>query len=162
MTQDLSNALKEGMRFFASGVGVVTANSPTGERHAMTASSVTSVSDAPPSILVCVNTSARIASAVDNSEYFSVNVLSESHENVSRNCATPSNGDAKFSEGNWVKCDDTGLYYLDDSPAVFICKRAKALTHGTHNIYVGDLTKIIFSDKKEKLLVYANGGYHYI
>ena len=52
---ELGMAMKMGMRRLASGVSVLSTRSDDGERHAMTVSSVTSVSDNPASLLVCVN-----------------------------------------------------------------------------------------------------------
>ena len=48
------------MRFLASSVSVVSAKDSDGKLYAMTASSVTSLTIEPPSILVCVNKGASI------------------------------------------------------------------------------------------------------
>lgn len=160
--QDLSAALKQGMRFLASGVCVVTAQTENNERVAMTASSVTSVSDAPPSLLVCVNQQARIDEAMAATEHFAINVLSHAQEEVSQICSQPSEGDDRFQSGNWVQDPESQLYYLDDALSVFVCKRVKSVAHGTHNIHIGNIESVKLGSDEAKMLVYANGGYHYL
>lgn len=160
--EDLAQALRQGMRNLASGVCVITAQTAEGERVAMTASSVTSVSDNPPSLLVCVNTQARIDAAMQGTAGFTVNVLSKDQEAVSNSCAAPSEGDSRFQQGNWERDEASGLYYLHDAHAVFICEKTQVVPYGTHNIYIGDIRKVVLGNSASELLVYANGGYHYV
>ncbi|MFT5083013.1 MAG: flavin reductase [Lentisphaeria bacterium] len=160
--QDLSAALKKGMRLLASGVCVITGKTQSGERVAMTASSVTSVSDNPPSLLVCVNKEAKMDAALAMTEGFTVNVLSKEHEHVSNTCAKPSEGDNRFNSGNWALDDGSGLYHLADALTVFICEKKQVVPYGTHNIYIGDISKVIVSENGPEILVYANGAYHYL
>ncbi|PCK09019.1 MAG: flavin reductase [Alteromonadaceae bacterium] len=160
--QELSSALKQGMRYLASGVCIITAQMPDGERVAMTASSVTSVSDNPPSLLVCVNQQAKLDMALTHTDKFNVNILSRDQEDLSNNCARPSQGDSRFQSGNWVKDSNSDIYYLEDALAVFLCEKKKVVAHGTHNIYIGDIWKVHVSDGSSNILVYANGAYHYL
>ncbi len=159
---NLGDALKKGMRNLASGVCVITALTENGKRVAMTASSVTSVSDTPPSLLVCVNKSARLDGALSKTGDFSVNVLSKDQEEISTTCAKPAEGDSRFSVGNWIIDQNTGLSYLDDALSVFICAKTRVVPYGTHNIYIGDITKVHFGDGEPDILVYAKGAYHNI
>ena len=159
---NLALALRQGMRNLASGVCVITAKSASGERLAMTASSVTSVSDNPPSLLVCVNKLARIDTALASTEGFTVNVLSRDHEDVSNICAAPSEGDSRFQSGEWLLDEKSGLYFLGDALSVFFCQKKQTVPYGTHNIYIGNIEKVMLGDPSAELLVYANGTYHYL
>jgi len=159
---NLPQALKDGMRFLASGVCVVTAVAENGERAAMTASSVTSVSDDPPSLLVCVNKQAAISTALGQSSAFAVNVLNQNQQSVSVNCATPGEGEKRFTEGNWAIDDVTGLSYLTDALSVFICEKQKVTPYGTHNIFIANVTNVILNRSESPILVYAKGAYHSI
>ncbi len=160
--QDLAQALKQGMRNLASGVCVITAQTKDGERVAMTASSVTSVSDNPPSLLVCVNKTAKMDVALSDTERFTVNVLSKAQEEISNNCARPAEGDSRFQSGNWQMDKSTGLYFLEDALSVFFCESKQIVPYGTHNIYIGNIDKVIVGENHAELLVYANGTYHYL
>ena len=128
----------------------------------MTASSVTSVSNDPPSLLVCVNKSARMDFILSDSDYFCVNILSSGHQDVSEICATPTKGDERFSVGAWSAHRMHGVHHLEDAPAVFLCKKERAIAHGTHTIYIANLVEALVHPEKQQHLVYADGQYHHI
>ena len=99
---------------------------------------------------------------MQETQYFCVNILSSAQQQVSEVCATPDLGEERFAVGSWQQHELTGLYYLDHSPAVFVCCKASVLEHGTHSIYVADITEVLVSDIKQEALVYADGRYHYL
>ncbi|MDO6424197.1 flavin reductase family protein [Saccharophagus degradans] len=155
----LAQQMRDGMRRLASGVCVVTANNLLKQRFAMTASSVTSLSDNPPSLLVCINTDSRINQPLLETQSFCINILSASHQLVSNTCASPNTDEQRFEVGDWVKNQETGLYYLNDAEAVFFCEKVSVLQHGTHNIFIGNITKVSTSQAEATPLIYLNGGY---
>ncbi len=160
--KNLSEDLKKGMRNLASGVCVITSISEDGERVAMTASSVTSVSDNPASLLVCINKSAKLDTILHTQTRFTVNVLSNDQQDVSNTCAKPAEGESRFEVGNWARDEDTGLPYLSDALSVFFCEKSKVIEYGTHNIYIGNIQQVNYSEDSQDILVYAKGGYHKI
>lgn len=156
---DLGSAMKAGMRHLAGGVAVVATRGVDGAPKAMTVTSVTSVSDAPASLLVCLNRSSGAYQSLKSSELFSVNVLSESQQAVSERCArTPEDGD-RFSVGDWQNHQAAGLPYLADSLVSFLCRVARKIDYGTHCIVVGDIEAVVQGEQDEKPLVYFRGGY---
>lgn len=158
--QDLGVQLKLGMRKLASGVCVITTLSAEKARVAMTATSVTSVSDNPPSLLVCVNREARLDPVLSESGVFAVNVLSNAHQAISDNCAKPSEGESRFGMGAWDRDGRSGLSYLSDALTVFFCETQHVVPYGTHNIYIGNISHMRLSDTPAGLLIYADGAYH--
>jgi Conserved protein/domain typically associated with flavoprotein oxygenases, DIM6/NTAB family len=149
----------DGMRRLLSGVSIITATNRAGERFAMTASSVTSVSGEPPALLVCINTTASIDAAMASSDYFTVNVLSPKHKQMSINCATPEMSASRFDHGHWLRHAETGLYYLGDAQATFICKKQRSTAYGTHNIYIGDVIETRVAKGEVNVLGYLDGNY---
>lgn len=150
----------DGMRRLLSGVSVVTAGNPHGDRFAMTATSITSVSAEPPSLLVCVNRSARIDHAIVESEYFCINILAPMHKQISINCSTPeTSADSRFEHGNWHRDENTGVYYLADAQATFFCRKQATHGYGTHNIFIGDVIRTEVDPGNVQVLGYLNGGY---
>ena len=153
----LADQMKLGMRQWASGVSVIAARDSEGGMHAMTASSLTSVSDTPPSLLVCVNAKARMANIVNAvGAKFSVNLLGSQHQEVSNACATPDMYDKRFSIGDW---DTNDVPRLLDAPAVFECEVAEVVTYGTHLVVIGRIRDVILSGEPSTPLCYWNGGY---
>jgi flavin reductase (DIM6/NTAB) family NADH-FMN oxidoreductase RutF len=156
---NLAVAMKLGMRRLASGVCVLSTNLQNNQRFAMTVSSVTSVSDSPASLLVCINqlVSQQGHLATLGSQ-FAVNVLSTSHQDVSNICAGRAPTQDRFEIGKWDE-DDTGLPVLADAQAVFICQTDQVTTYGTHKIIIGAIHKVIVNEIDVDPLLYADGSY---
>ena len=76
------------MGHFATGVTIVTTRNGD-EVPGMTANSVTSISLAPLSVLVCVNRDAISHRVLSAGRIFCVNILSDQQEALSRACARP-------------------------------------------------------------------------
>ncbi|HSC68970.1 MAG TPA: flavin reductase family protein [Cellvibrio sp.] len=156
---DLAVSMKLGMRRLASGVCVLSTSLSDRQRFAMTVSSVTSVSDSPASLLVCINqlVSQQSHLATPGSQ-FAVNVLSVGHKDVSNICAGREPNRDRFEVGNWGE-DDTGLPVLVDAQAVFICRTDQVMTYGTHKIVIGVIQKVILNGAAVDPLLYADGSY---
>lgn len=156
---NLAVSMKLGMRRLASGVCVLSTRLSDNQRFAMTVSSVTSVSDSPASLLVCINqlVSQQGHLATQGSQ-FAVNVLSAAHQDVSNICAGRAPAQDRFGVGRWEE-DDTGLPVLSDAQAVFICQTDQVTTYGTHKIIIGVIHKVILNEVDVDPLLYADGSY---
>ncbi len=157
MSDELALQMRLGMRRLASGVSVITARDDR-DRFAMTASSVTSVSDAPPSLLVCIHNETRIGKAIGKTGVFCVNVLSRRQQEISINCAIPEVETSRFDCGDWTMDPASGLSFLEGAQSVFFCEVAKTVSYGTHNIFVGNIKKVVLHGEVDPL-VYYDGGY---
>jgi flavin reductase (DIM6/NTAB) family NADH-FMN oxidoreductase RutF len=158
MKKNVADAMKLGMRRLAAGVCILSTQIPSDQRFAMTVSSVTSVSDSPASLLVCVN------KMVSQQEYltkqgsvFAVNVLSQHHQELSDVCAGRYPGRNRFELGNWVEV--AGVPTLADAPAVFICKTDQVASYGTHKIIIGAISQVILQESELNPLLYVDGSY---
>ncbi|MFT5118066.1 MAG: flavin reductase (DIM6/NTAB) family NADH-FMN oxidoreductase RutF [Kiritimatiellia bacterium] len=154
----MKDALRLGMRRLAAGVCVVSTK-VDGQSFAMTATSVTSVSDEPASLLVCINKETSMQPVLVMGQVFVVNVLSQAQQNVSNVCAGRGDMDERFSVGDWQQGhNDTP--YLVDAQASFFCRVDNdQYLYGTHQIVIGRLEKVIVSDEAVNPLIYINGGY---
>jgi flavin reductase (DIM6/NTAB) family NADH-FMN oxidoreductase RutF len=158
-SNNLAVSMKLGMRRLASGVCVLSTKLANEQRFAMTVSSVTSVSDAPPSLLVCINQQvSQQGHLATKGSWFAVNVLSIEHRDVSNICAGRDPSRNRFEVGSWVE-DDTGLPVLGDAQVVFICQTDQVMTYGTHKIIVGGIHKVILNGADVNPLLYADGCY---
>lgn len=150
-------ALRAGMRRMASSVCVITVIDADGQRHAMTATAVSSVSDEPASLLVCINKSARLHQLLHATGRFAVNVLPAGAADISITCASGEPGEARFVQGDWQNAFE--LPYLADAEAVFFCELAGQMTHGTHLIAIGNLLGSYVARREPAPLLYADGQY---
>lgn len=149
--------MKEGMRRLASGVSVISCENDVGQKFAMTASSVTSLSDSPPSLLVCVNKSARICAELTVGTQFAVNVLGQAHQDVSVQCSSIKKADQRFNVGNWQT--DAGTPILADAESNFVCVVDGLMAYGSHHVVVGKILQVSVAETPVDPLVYLNGGY---
>jgi flavin reductase (DIM6/NTAB) family NADH-FMN oxidoreductase RutF len=157
-TLTIKESLRLGMRRLAAGVCVISTE-VDGQRYAMTASSVTSVSDEPASLLVCVNKEAAMYSMLPLGQPFVINVLSQAQQAVSNICSTRDAGEERFSCGDWEQ-DENGMPYLADAQVSFFCRVDNDNYHyGTHQIVIGRLERVVISTDSVEPLVYVNGAY---
>lgn len=158
----LGEKLRLGMRRLASGVGVLSTRKGD-EKFAMTASSITSLSDDPASLLICVNKSAAIQPLLTKGQSISVSILGAQQENVSNKCAQKGAGSERFSVGKWVEEEVSNTPYLQDAQVVFFCDVDNdCYEYGTHQIVIGRLVDIFVPDINIDPLLYLDGAYRKI
>ncbi len=150
----LNDAFAAAMRAMASTVSVITAADRAGERYGMTATSVTSVSMAPASLLVCINRTNASFDAVRETGRFCVNLLSDAQSQQCFTFATPGPKTDCFETETWDAVD--GLPCLRDAAAVIVCRVAREIHHGSHGIFIGDVEHVSVGRDPVQPLVYLN------
>jgi flavin reductase (DIM6/NTAB) family NADH-FMN oxidoreductase RutF len=155
--EDLSAGLKAGMRRLVASVCVISLEDRQGVPHAMTATAVTSVSDNPPALLICVNKNAAVCKALDDGQAFCVNILNANQQDISVMCSSRSE-EGRFSKGNW-QTHAKGLPYLTDAEVNFFCSNEKTIEYGSHLVVIGKLTEVFTCDGNVSSLLYADGKY---
>lgn len=153
MTSDFRSA----MRGLCQSVGIVTA-CDEGRWAGMTASSITSVSMEPPSLLVCVNRDASIHAAIARSRRFSVNFLADGQEEFSRLFSSPISNEERFGQGGWSAGREQPPE-LEGALSVLTCDLEHASAVATHTIFVGRVRSVV-AEPSRLPLVYLNGRYH--
>jgi flavin reductase (DIM6/NTAB) family NADH-FMN oxidoreductase RutF len=151
----LADNFRAAMRRFTATVSVVS-SCLDGERHGMTATAVTSVSLAPPSLLVCVNRKGRLFEMLERSPRFCVNVLHAGQSAVSRTFAQPHSAE-RFAQGQWDD-DAFGVPYLRDAQVAIFCTKALAVPHGSHSVFFGNVAAVRLREEIAPLL-YQDGAY---
>lgn len=151
----IAAAAKLALRRVASTVGVVTCR-VDGNCHAMTATAISAVSMAPPSMLVCVNRSASFHQAISHAIFFAINILSREQASVSRACGGASQGEDRFKIGGWDLDGDAPL--LAGSQASIVCRREHSSVFGSHTIFIGQIVSVSTSDYVDPL-IYCDGHY---
>ena len=128
---------KLAMRQLASGVSIVThGDGPQGD--GFTATSVTSLSAEPPTLIVAVNRSAPLYRRLGTGDLFGVNVLGAQHADIAEAFALRAGGERadRFGEGRWSATPD-GVLLLDDALATFVCQADEVIERHTHAILIG-------------------------
>ena len=122
-------------------VNVITTNGPAG-RGGFTATAMCSVTDEPPTLLICMNSrSAQTALFVENRR-FCVNVLTQEHKALAASFAgQQADMEARYGEAEWLNLP-SGNQALTDAIVSFDCRLTDARLVGTHNIFIGEVGDI--------------------
>lgn len=132
---DIDALFEEAMASLASGVCVIAARRPDGRPCGLAATSVTSYSANPPSLLVSVAHDSRCHDALAGCSRFGVHILHAGEEQVARVFA--GRGDDKFAGLDWRW--DGDVPELSGALAYLRCRRAESLSRYDHTILIGDI-----------------------
>lgn len=145
------------MRRMAQTVCVLTHRDEHGDHHGMAASSVTSLSLEPLSIIACVHRSAEFHQYLTLASTFCVNILSDDQSAVSRVFGSPAERAQRFKIGTWSE-EPSGAPMLAGAQANLICNLDKTVDYGTHTIAIAQVNKVYLGGKVAPL-IYMNRDY---
>lgn len=152
-----SQTYRDAMARLGAAVNVVTTGTladPVG----FTASAVCSVSDAPPTLLVCMNRASRARDAFHTGGPICINVLSAGQRDISGTFAGPLDMYERFTVGHWTTLA-TGAPALEEAVASFDCRIDRIVEVGTHSVIFG-VVEAIRIGAPVGGLVYFNRAYH--
>ncbi|OTG81540.1 flavin reductase [Acinetobacter sp. ANC 4648] len=150
---------KNAMSLLTSAVNVVTTTGTSG-RHGFTASAVCSVTDTPPTLLICMNKASRSHTHFIENKILTVNVLGTHHEHISKVFASKMSSEERFKHGKWAELT-TGAPVLEDALVSFDCHIEQIQEVGTHTIFICR-TVAIQQSEQEHGLAYFNRAYHHV
>jgi flavin reductase (DIM6/NTAB) family NADH-FMN oxidoreductase RutF len=151
-----AESFKRALGSWASGVTIVTSQHG-GERLGMTVSAFSSVSLAPPLVLVCADKSSNTNALIQKSGTFTVNVLAAGQSALSNLFADKKREAIRF-DGLDCRPGATGCPRLPGVLATLDCRVHEAVDAGDHWVYIGAVEAAEIASDKEPL-VYHRGGY---
>ncbi|WP_281701131.1 flavin reductase [Acetobacter malorum] len=144
---------REGMSRLPSGITLITTGGPAG-LHGFTATAVCSVSDAPPTLLVCVNRNTSAHDHILSHQCLAVNVLAEGQEHL---CSAFSSRKytmaERFALARWEN-GITGAPLLEGAVVSFECRVSRVIDTPTHSIVIATVGHIQWDDTAESGLVW--------
>ncbi len=149
---------RDAMARFAGAVHVITTDGVAGKRGA-TVIAACSVSDAPPTVLVCLNReNPRNEAFVENGN-FALNTLGSDQQALAEAFSgqTGLPVEERFAVAEWDKIS-SGAPTLLGSLAVFDCQIIDTKDHATHRVLFGKVTGIRIGDTLHPL-IYFNRAY---
>jgi flavin reductase len=147
------------MARIGTAVHIVTSSGRAG-RVGLTASAVCSVTDAPPTLLVCVNQKSSAHDALIKNKVLCVNSLGSTHENLSQSFAGGVPMAERFDTANWSVLE-TGAPVLEGALAVFDCRIASSIQQGSHSVIFCEVVGCRLNDAL-KGLIYSDRRYHHL
>src|SRR5690348_12567025 len=98
---EIQETFRLAMRRVASTVAIVASQNDNGERHGTTATSVTSISMDPPSVLVCFNQNSRLHEFLHRHNRFCINMLHTENLDVAKIFSSNATAEERFAVGDW-------------------------------------------------------------
>ncbi|HEY0286496.1 MAG TPA: flavin reductase [Pseudomonas sp.] len=152
------SGFRNAMSRLGGAVSVITTDGPAG-RFGFTASAVCSVTDSPPTLLVCMNRASSSNVHFKNNGVLCVNVLSADLKDISGVFANRELGsDQRFSATAWTSLE-SGSPVMEEALVNFDCRIAQVHEVGSHSIFYCEVLRIKEGSAEEGL-VYFNRAYH--
>ncbi|MFC7776712.1 NADH-dependent FMN reductase RutF [Pantoea sp. GCM10028869] len=153
------DAFRNAMACLGAAVNIITTDGPAG-RAGFTASAVCSVTDTPPTLLVCLNRSASVWPIFSDNGYLCVNTLAAGHEDLSTLFGGKTPMAERFAAADWHTLA-SGSPLLDGALVSFDCKVAQVVSVGTHDILFCEVQALVRNDETHGL-AWFDRGYHHL
>ncbi|SDV47021.1 4-hydroxyphenylacetate 3-monooxygenase, reductase component [Chitinasiproducens palmae] len=150
---------RQAMAHLGAAVNVITTAGPMG-RCGITASAVCSVTDSPPTLLVCLNRSSAMHAVFDGNRTVCVNVLPASLETLARHFAglTALSMDERFELPGWAE-GGHGVPVLRDALASIQGTVVESKDVGSHAVMFVEATEIRVRGDGDSL-IYFDRAFH--
>jgi len=142
MDDGVAHTFREAMAGLASGVAVVTTRRSEGHPCGLVATSVSSFSARPPSVLVSIGHASRCHAALVECAEFGVHLLASGQESLAHVFAD--RGDDKFAGVDWDW--DEEVPRLRGVLSYLRCRRSALFELYDHSLLVGDVTGGVLGD----------------
>jgi flavin reductase (DIM6/NTAB) family NADH-FMN oxidoreductase RutF len=137
-----ADAFRHAMGALFSGVAVIACGA--GEARAgCTATSVTSLSLAPPTLIICLARASTTLAGLREAGAFSINLLAARHQTLAHRFSGHSgvHGPRRFDSAQWVTLS-TGAPVLADALAAFDCLVEEVFERHSHAIVLGAVVSL--------------------
>jgi flavin reductase len=152
-------AYLDGMSRLGAAVNIITTDGPSG-RAGFTASAVCSVTDTPPTLLVCLKHTASVYAAINGNGVLCVNILAGRHKAISKLFGGKTPTGERFAAADW-SVGETGAPILEDAVASFDCRIENKTSVGTHDVLFCEVLGVRLGASCEGL-VYFDRSYHVV
>ncbi|GLK54083.1 flavin reductase [Methylopila capsulata] len=141
---------RDAMATVAAAVNVVTTDGPAG-RAGFTATAVCSVTDAPPTLLVCVKRDSSVGEAFRANGALCVNTLAPGHVALSNLFGGRTPAEERFAAATW-STGASGAPMLEGALASFDCLISRVVEVGTHAVLFCEVVGVRLGDTSEGLI----------
>lgn len=147
---------KNGMSNLGAAVNVITTQGPAG-RAGFTASAVCSVTDTPPTLLVCLNRSASVFETFKANQVLCVNTLAAHQTELSNAFGGKTPMQERFAKAQWsTLCTQAPV--LNDALVSFDCEVVQSMSVGSHDVLICEV-KAMQQNQGRNALMYFNRAY---
>ncbi|WP_416356252.1 flavin reductase [Aureimonas phyllosphaerae] len=151
------SAFRDAMARLGAAVTIVTTDGPGG-RTGFAATAVCSVTDDPPTLLVCINRASSAYQPVRRNSRVCVNVLGDEQAEVSRLFGGRTPADERFAAASW-RSNASGTPELEGALVSIGCEIETVTEAGTHDVLFCRVVSIR-SREDGGALIYFDRTYH--
>lgn len=153
------SAYRDAMARFGAAVNVITSDGAAG-RCGFTASAVCSVTDEPPTVLVCINRNSDSHPIIAINKVLCVNTLNAGQQALSPlfGGQVESDLETRFAAASWSVLE-TGSPVLDEATVAFDCRVSGITEIGTHSVLFCEVVALREGPAHEGL-IYFGRDYH--
>lgn len=139
---EFSQQFRDAMAYLSSAVSIVTSNGTAG-KIGLTVSSVCSVSDAPPTLLFCINQNSDLHDLILQNKQVCINVLTPQQEELAKHfaCMLESTMAERFSWDCWTE-NLAGVPILRGAVSNLQGEIIESYSVGSHRIFITRLNQI--------------------
>ncbi|AHG21082.1 4-hydroxyphenylacetate 3-monooxygenase [Chania multitudinisentens RB-25] len=161
MSQENEHRLRfrDAMASLPAAVNIITTDGPAG-RCGITATAVCSVTDTPPTLLVCINRNSAMNPVFQQNGRLCINVLNHKQEQMARHFAgmTDICMEDRFRVEEWY-CGMLGLPVLRHTLTSLAGEIEQIQSIGTHQVYLVQIKQIALSEA-DNGLIYFKRNFH--
>ncbi|WP_245956897.1 flavin reductase [Edaphovirga cremea] len=150
-------AFRDALARLGAAVNIITTDGPAG-RAGFTASAVCSVSDSPPTLLVCINRGSSVYPVFKANPFLSINTLASHHEPLSNLFAGKYSIEQRFAAADWETWV-SGSPILSGAAASFDCEVTEIVSAGSHDILLCQVLALAHCEESGGL-IYFGRRYH--
>lgn len=152
---------RNAMSRLGSPVVLVTTDGPAG-RQGLTVSAITSVTDAPPTVLICLNRANHSHEAFLSNKRLGISILGKGHDDLAYAFANSQLTAAeRFAHGPWHP-GPLGSPLLDGALATLDCTIENTHTIGTHDVLICRVHAITIDDGTRHGLTWFDRAFHHL
>jgi flavin reductase len=150
---------RDAMARLCAAVNIITTGGPAG-RAGFTASAMCSVTDTPPTLLVCMNKGVSSVELFRRNGTICVNTLAAGQQELSGVFAgiTGIDGEERFNSGSWGTLA-TGAPVLEGAIVAFDARIGEVVEKGTHLVVFAEIEAIRLGEGVEAALLYFARDY---
>jgi flavin reductase len=148
---------RDGMARLGGAVHMVTTDGPQGWAG-FAASAVCSVTDVPPTLLVCLRRDSSAHAAVTGNGVLCVNTLEAGHRALSQLFGGKTPMEARRAAADWARLA-TGAPVLADARVAFDCRITRSLGTGTHDVLFCEVLAVAHGASADGGLYYTERQY---
>jgi flavin reductase (NADH) len=152
---DTRKRFRDAMACLPAAVNVITTDGPGG-RCGITASAVCSVTDAPPTMLVCINQASYVHDVLHRNRNVCINVLAAGYQDLARDFAgmTACSMDERFGRHAWAS-GQASVPVLSDAIASLEGEIVDIKTVGSHSVMFVQIQHIALRSEGDGLIYFG-------